>query len=342
MCFIATIIRQKKDDNLLYPIVKVLAEEQNTNDKGSGAYCFNFRDKKTFWDRQMFIGAKTVADNIQEYDVCNYHFRLATIGKADVSNVHFWRRGNWLFAHNGTITRFGDANKADSLDYFEKLIEAHFIRSNGFVDYEGITEFTNKTLFWGRFVLINAITNRMYFFGDWHTYLINRSYLMIASSTVSFDNVVNCFGINFEVSGEIEVLEAEIDGVHSFDNKNGFIQIADTFKDTYATSSYYPENTRSEFEDDYGGWKKPNTEVIIHGRGTPDDESPANPEIDDEDYKKEVAQITLEFNTKMAELTNLGFTDSVLAQIDLLEEGFGYALMELEEEYAVKKRKLPV
>ena len=337
MCYIATIIKVKDDKEVLYPILKALAGEQDSNDDGTGAYCFNLADKKSYYRREMKAGADTMVKNLTSFDICNYHFRSTTQGTTDISNVHFWEKENWLFAHNGTITDFAKDGKSDSLVYFEKLIEHKLLKVNGDIDIQGIQTYTNSLkFFYGRTILIYRPTGKMYFFGDFKTYLLNRHYLLVASGTTSFESYIYAYGIPFEVedteTSKIEVLETEIDGVHSFDAKDGFLMLDTTFKRIYVCDDY----------DEWGN-HKPAEKSPVEAKNSPAPatETPLgsfdylkNQHIQNPLYDKEFAELTEKFIADYTELNSASHTEENMDKLEKLENKYYYALDGLDFKYA--------
>jgi hypothetical protein len=317
MCFIYTSIRLTKDDNLLYPLAKILATEQASNKQGTGSYCFNTEGDEVSYNRSMSETWSDMVDNLNKFDVVNYHFRQATEGIVDVSNVHYWKEGIWLFAHNGIIGKFGEKDKkSDSLEFFETMIGLGLIRDNGWINCKRIKNYTNSISFSGRFMLINAVSKKMYFFGDWNTYLINRSYMVIASSSCSFENLINVLGINYEIDNavELETLNTDIDGIWSYDTKKGFRQIDTEFK---VFKSYYPD-------------KKTEKETIVEERKLL---SASDIDTDDDEYWDKYHELTTAYEEKIQELSQLGYSDAVLTQIDRLDKKYMQDLKDLDEEF---------
>jgi hypothetical protein len=210
-------------------------EEQNTNDDGTGAYCFNKNDNKVYQARTMKETETGIASSLRDFDVVNYHFRSSTGGEKGLLNVHFWKIGKWVFAHNGTAPTFQKGKDCDSLGLFKTMLKKHILSQEGYINIKKIKKFISDSTFLGRFILINSETREMYYFGDWHVYLINRSYMVVASSISSFDNkeTVEALGISFETDEDVplEVLESKFDGINTFSFKEGFIQEENSLKE---------------------------------------------------------------------------------------------------------------
>ena len=234
MCFILTAIKLSEDKNVEQAILDVMKEAQGRNANGTGAVAYRLDSRqKPVIRRDMLATTAEMANDLRVFDVVSYHFRMATIGTVNLENVHFWKKGDWAFAHNGQIYDVGYNGKSDSLAFFEQLIKNNYLGKNGKVKFEKIKEFTNTFNFWGRFIVINLKSKRIYFFGDFQFYLLNRAYMVITSAISDFEGKIWVNGIDFEVEGGIEVLEKEVEGVYMLDPKKGtFKQVFDKFIDT--------------------------------------------------------------------------------------------------------------
>ena len=316
MCFILTSLKIKDNPDCLYPILKLLTTEQSGNRDGTGAYCFNLKDEQTSYHRTMTAEHTTMAYDLKNFDVCNYHFRMGSSGSKDERNIHFWKIGDWLFAHNGTATDHVKGEMTDSYNLFSNLIQKHLIKHNGKIDFEGIKKFINSTTFWGRFIIINTKSNKMYFFGDWHCYVINKSYMVLTSAKSDFETYQTFLGISFEdPNTTLEVLETEIDGMFYFDPKSGFTQVDTDFKAKYWNNYYKKTN-------DYKSY----------------DEYMANNQ-EDSDYTGEVKELTDWYEKKSQEICAEGFTDENLAELDKLEDEMYFKLDEIDLKYAEAETK---
>ena len=234
MCFILTAIKLSEDKNVEQAILDVMKEAQGRNANGTGAVAYRLDSRqKPVIRRDMLATTAEMANDLRVFDVVSYHFRMATIGTVNLENVHFWKKGDWAFAHNGQIYDVGYNGKSDSLAFFEQLIKNNYLGKNGKVKFEKIKEFTNTFNFWGRFIVINLKSKRIYFFGDFQFYLLNRAYMVITSGSSDFEGKIWVNGIDFEVDGGIEVLNKEVEGVYMLDPKKGtFKQVFDKFIDT--------------------------------------------------------------------------------------------------------------
>jgi len=244
MCFILTAIKIKEDKNCKDIILDVMRGAQNHNANGTGAVAYKLnKSGKPVIKRDMAMTKAEMENDLKMFDVVSYHFRMATIGTISKKNVHFWKKGDWTFAHNGQIYDIGYNEKSDSLVFFEQLIKNDYIGKNGAIKYEKIKEFTNTFNFWGRFILINTRTKNIYFFGNFQFYLLNRAYMVITSATADFEGKVWVNGIDFDVENSIEVLEKNIEGIYMLNPRKGtFKQVSDDFI-TRTGRTYYHKHT---------------------------------------------------------------------------------------------------
>ncbi len=127
-------------------------------------------------------------------------------------------------------------------------------------------------------MIINLKTKNIYFFGDFNTFLINKSYLVFTSSNATFENSINVMGLTFEVDDPIEVIESSMDGVWMLDYKTQqFRQIFETFKETktndhtnYTNYSYnYPDKSRPRAKKEGDDNLNSNEVLIIDKKKTP-------------------------------------------------------------------------
>lgn len=242
----------------------MMFDEQNTNDDGSGAYCFNKGNDDVYSERKMTESLETMALNVNNFDVVNYHFRNSTGGKVDVSNVHLWKIGKWVFCHNGTANSYKCEDDCDSLGLFKDMLRKGFLSKEGKISIKAIKKLIGKTQFWGRFIIINSETNKMWFFGDFHAYLLDRSYIVITSGIATFErkDYVQEQGISFAIENEIEIekLESEIDGIVEYTFEHGFGQIDNKFKEVYKfdwkkndKKAIIVQNNEKKIEEYYAG-----------------------------------------------------------------------------------------
>ncbi len=115
-----------------------------------------------------------------------------------------------------------------------------------------IKEYVNELSFSGRFLIVNLKSKDIYFFGDFEVYLVEKSYLVVASSRTSFDKKLPIMGFAFEMEGDMEVLEAEMEGINYFDFKaKEFLMIDNKLKEykphpNNTTSTTYNKNSNTK------------------------------------------------------------------------------------------------
>ncbi len=294
MCFILTAIKIEENDLARQGIFQVLKEEQIGNPHGTGALCFNKDNNRVTHEKTMHSDWDTMKANVDNFDIINYHFRLATIGEKNVENVHFWKHGDWYFAHNGIIGGLGTAQESDSLIFFKELVRQKLLQKNGNVKCTEVKAYANTLNFGGRFLLVNTKTKNMYFFGDWNVCLLNKSYLAITSSSASFDIKYTILGLEFDQDIEIEKMEATMDGVWMYESKTKeFKQIFYSFKEYKKPTS---TGTGSRPRQTEVGFTKARTGAHTHKKGGKREEGGntsrkekevVNKERTDESYIKE-------------------------------------------------------
>lgn len=248
MCFILTSIKIKEDEQARGAIVEVLEDAQKSNSHGTGSVCFNEKKDNVFSiRRERTASIQEMFGDVSMYDVVNYHFRMATQGNKTEENVHFWKRGNWVFAHNGQVFGMGNDRKSDSRVFFNSLIRKKYVMTNGVVKFDKIQEYMYSGGFWGRFILINVKSKKMYFFGDFHFYLLNRAYMVITSAFADFESRLNVYGIEWELENGLEVLEKTMDGVYVLDvAKKEFRQISEGYHKPLSSHYGYEAYTPSK------------------------------------------------------------------------------------------------
>lgn len=318
MCFIASIFKVKQDESSIFPITKMLLDEQNTNNDGTGSYCFNKNNDNVYNQKKMKEDAKSIAINLSKFDVINYHFRNSTGGEVNEKNAHFWKIGNWIFAHNGTASSFSDAKKADSLVFFEEIINRKFLRPSGFINIEKIKEFSNENNLYGRFIIINSVTKKMYFFGDFQTYLLNNAYLIVTSAKADFESFKQVLGISFPVENQLEISETEIDGIISFDFKNGFLQLEEKFKEFGFNKVEKKDDKPQSLDDDMNRSEK----EWLQSQGF----SNTN------EYQEEFEKIESYYTKKMKELKADPSPENI-KKLEEMEIDYEITLQELDEMY---------
>ncbi len=240
MCFILTGIKLKDDESSKNAILGVLKSEQRDNPHGTGSLCYSLDKKPEIW-RGEFKDWNLMKADLDNFDIFNFHFRLATIGKKTKENVHFWQIGNWAFCHNGIIGGIGDDNESDSLVFFKQLIKSKFLTKDNQLKGKKIKDYVNILNFGGRFLIINLKTKNIYFFGDFNLYVLNKSYLVFTSSSASYENTFSIMGLNFpDESQTVESIDSTIDGVWMLNfATQTFSQIFETFIEQKEYAGYY-------------------------------------------------------------------------------------------------------
>lgn len=207
---------------------KILHEKADTNSDG-------------FFLRQEDFMLRTIDDrvakkHIREIPLNNLmlHFRMASSGLVNEDNVHGWDFGDWTFLHNGTIPDLVDYTlratqaKTDSLKLFEELYDG-LLEINPRKDNR-VAEVINKVIpkhnFYGRAILYNRATDKLYTFGDFEIYMIGNSHLIISSIRLHFDQMTTNqqHGFVFAAPKTKLIGEGSIDGigvVHNF-HRPGF------------------------------------------------------------------------------------------------------------------------
>ena len=128
MCYIITAIKLQENEPAKKAILQVLASEQENNDDGTGSVCFDRATGEPKLERKMWKSPSKMLKDLNSFEVINYHFRTSTAGAVDKSNIHFWKKGNWIFCHNGTISGQTDEKASDSNKFFSNIIEKGFLK----------------------------------------------------------------------------------------------------------------------------------------------------------------------------------------------------------------------
>jgi len=104
-------------------LVKALALASYNADNKDG-FALLTEDNKTFrtLDFKKYLNK---IDNLKPQKVV-LHLRKATTGSINEGNIHLWKVGNYIIAHNGQVMRYKwrdslkDEDKTDSLEFFEE------------------------------------------------------------------------------------------------------------------------------------------------------------------------------------------------------------------------------
>lgn len=154
------------------------------------------------------------------------HFRIATTGKVELTNVHGWKIGDWMFSHNGSVSQYTGTRldpKTDSLQFFEVLKAMLKNKTRPDKVMGMIQKMASAKSFFGRACLYNTLHDDMYLFGDFHVNYVNGKYIFFSSAEIELDKMVkyyNVHGLSFngEVDTEFDVLHEKIDGVYLIRN----------------------------------------------------------------------------------------------------------------------------
>ena len=156
-----------------------------------------------------------------------YHWRLRSSGTDGENGIHFWNWANFLFAHNGGgISSYGGKNykddkMVDSQVYFHVLIET--LKKNKATTKKAIAKIIQSTSgqIWGRFMLLDKKEQRVFFCGDWETYLVDKSYIVITSTDIDWQSIDIVEGLEFPDDESNRIKSQKINGVWVLDLKTG-------------------------------------------------------------------------------------------------------------------------
>jgi predicted glutamine amidotransferase len=261
MCVIATIVKKNQNKNIEEALKMSLKNFEDVQPHGSGFVGISIIDKKDkkgkkekqaryAFDKQLTMGLDRIAENMESSQCVNYHFRTKTTGDVDLKNIHFWKRGRWIFAHNGWVSQYGDSYQAgkarkevDSYLFFKELISQEALKDNGKIDWNKIGEIDRAKSFSGRFLLIDSELHRLYYYGDFHLYLFERDIMALCSTTIDLISQVDFFKYTFTMAPSIEIIHKKIDGVHCLDLvDNSFVKVMDLPRPVY---TYTPTSVNS-------------------------------------------------------------------------------------------------
>ncbi len=336
MCFICTVFKIQEDKNLENSIANMMQDEQKGNSHGTGAMCFNQDDNETYEGRKESENLTTMKEVLGKFDIVNYHFRRSTGGELGEHNIHFWKIGKWAFAHNGSIALYQSGRDCDSLGFFKTLIKKHILGHNSYINTKKIKKMINATNFWGRFIIINLETKKMYFFGDFHAYLINQSYLVVTSSTCKFENknLLSVFGLTFEApeTQKLEILESKLDGIFSYTFKDGFVGIDENLKETFKFTETWKKVTEKVKEKDETQEQK-----IERYYANQDKSEDYGEYYDSEKYQRALTEIEDKY-AKVVKRVGNDYTEKNVTDLEMAEIERDVAIDSLDERFfGVKK-----
>ena len=254
MCDIISI---NKDGELsekdLDTLMQTILAKQESNGDASSVLAFNYDNNKVKRIREYRISREVIVKLLEDYDSVNFHFRIRTSGDSTKNNCHFWRKGDWFFAHNGS-SRDDIKEKSvycDSYHLFARMIKDGILLDSGYIDIEKGKELLKEFSFWGRFMVYNKRLKRTYYFGDFETYPVN-SHLVLASSTLYYDIEAKAFNMKFTENRErISRASKKIDGIHFFNLKYGnMVQLLEPVKKSYYYNNNYGYNDYDRYQEE--------------------------------------------------------------------------------------------
>lgn len=231
MCIIATFIKTEADKQFEKLIERIIEQQKLIHSDGVAIVAIKPNTKRTLIERDLKINQQLLRKIVRDYPIINIHLRTATSGAITKNNTHFWKIGEWLFAHNGWTGGEYDDKKTDVCDsylVFKELWNRKCIGKAGRIRYQKIKKLINNRSFWGRFMLINIKNHRAYLFGDYHFYLVNDKHLIICSESLNFGQWLDFWGLYFQDRNEIKTLERKQDGIFMLDfSKRQYRTISD-------------------------------------------------------------------------------------------------------------------
>ena len=202
MCVILLVLKKENNQELNNIIKNNVFNFAVYNDDGFALMAMSRNDKiEPLLIRRLDYDYKTIDEAIDNYDFLNIHLRTATTGERSVDNCHLWRKGNWIFSHNGTIYEMGNAKICDSKDFFDTLFDKKLLKKNK-INYEAIQKYMRDSHYTGRSVIYNTEQKKAYLFGDFKTFALNKNYLAVCSADIETQDYISLFNVNFEVEGE--------------------------------------------------------------------------------------------------------------------------------------------
>ena len=261
MCVILSIYqKEKKNKNAIVNTIESLIP---SNPDGIGIVSFDNVKQKWTSQRELKIDINDLRQIFQDNNIINVHLRNGTSGKISKHNIHFWRKNDWMFAHNGQITEYSNNNHfTDSYIFFQRLVNLNYLEENGKIHYKKIKKMMNKLSYWGRFVLINTKTNRIYYFGDFHVYLMNKNTLIISTQHIDFNNYYSFYGITFRDKKQTDIMKIKMEGIFYIDiNKEKMKKIDDNIVE-FEGYGGYENNCSLRQGGDFAGYKPYNPTTI--------------------------------------------------------------------------------
>jgi len=187
MCFIAAVKRIGQPDTEIETTIRGMLYEKIMRN-GDGFAVVGKEVLKT-------LNPRLASKAVREADLGSLvaHFRIATTGKVNEANIHWYEEDGWNFMHNGTIYKYSsygvgakDEDETDSLQFFKRLVKdiKHAKAKTNAEVAEVINEACSDSRFNGRALLYQQSTDRMFLIGDWEISVVNENYLVISSTRV--------------------------------------------------------------------------------------------------------------------------------------------------------------
>ena len=196
MCVIISVLKKKQDNTLSELLLNEIQQKTWANGDGVGIVCWNSVKNDFNVIRKMRIEKEEMRQILQKNDTIHIHLRQATTGVIALSNVHFWQKGPWLFAHNGSVQVYYDTEywrwrargekqkiqlETDSKQFFDKLSKTALAEKE--IDITKMQKLMNTTGFAGRGVLVHQPTKQTYYLGSFYRYKFNTA-TIISSCTL--------------------------------------------------------------------------------------------------------------------------------------------------------------
>jgi len=254
MCVILSIHQKEKNPKIQLALINKIISLKAYNNNGIGILAFNINNDKWFYKREMKLDIPELQKVFWNYDVLNIHLRLATSGKETRENIHFWKKGNWFLAHNGTLSGYTGSfyseskDKCDSYLFFKELVALNYITDNGKVKYNKIKKLAEAKSFWGRFVLVNLEKKKIWYFGDFKASLLSNKVMVISTTDMDLTDFSSFYGLIFQTEKKISVATTEIDGIFCIDLKRGRgKEISDEFENSYVGYKGYTKKDNDDY-----------------------------------------------------------------------------------------------
>lgn len=216
MCYTAFIVKKQENKDFEKIIKNELEIKMVENSDGFASLKLskNFEIKE--YIRSVdYLSASKMLENFENYNF--FHFRFATAGKKDKRNVHLWRRNEWFFSHNGSVSLIEDKDFSDSYIFFKLLSQdlEKLKKKREKKVVAKLEKLIDGTALFGRCFLFDYKAKKVYIFGDMKIYNYD-DYFIVSSSNLSFKKRVEKFGVEFHLSYK-DILKKEVDGYYVYD-----------------------------------------------------------------------------------------------------------------------------